>query len=100
MYIVIYSAYSGLIHGKGELSYSFMSKKAWHTLVVKLIREKTILAFGSRCFSQKEDVGSINATLYGLGYMTVPREDFDAANARRGTIAYKILSAHNTPKSE
>ena len=57
--------------------------------------EKTYYLFNTRTFPVSRDRGSIDAELYGTGYMTSPEDFMDVEVARRGTMAYQILSAHN-----
>ncbi len=58
--------------------------------------EKTYYMYNSRTFAASRDPGDIDAELYGSGFMTSPKDFMNPEAARRGTMAYKILAAHNT----
>jgi len=58
--------------------------------------EPTYYLYNTRTFPASRDRGAIDAELYGTGYMTAPHDFTDTETARRGTMAYQILAAHNT----
>ncbi len=68
--------------------------------MVKTFNEKTFFFFNNEHFSITSDMGDMNAVLYGKGYMTLPPEAFDENEARKGTITYKILTAHSKGNSD
>ena len=57
--------------------------------------EKTYYLFNTRTFPISRDRSDIDGELYGAGYMTSPEDFMDPEEARRGTMAWQILSAHN-----
>jgi len=68
--------------------------------MIKLINEKTYYLFNTEYYPKSMDIGDINAVIYARGYMTLPPEAFDEEEARKGTIAYKILTSHNKSASD
>ena len=63
--------------------------------MIKRIDEKTYYLFNARTFPYRDDRGGIDAELYGAGYMTSPKDKMDLESARKGTMAWQILDAHN-----